>query len=310
MSVWCVGQAVLDFTVSLGEDIQPNRKYRLGEHLECAGGPALNAACVCGKWGAESALCARVGDDDRGRKVLASLDRFGVSTEHVQVLPQVETPWSFIVANPASGGRTIFNFPLVGEALDLGSAAGEPDVILSDGHEPEATLQLVSAHPRAKTVVDAGTCRESTLRTAEAVEHLVCSEDFARQYLGRPVALGSDDDLRQDLVSLRRINQGRVAVTLGAKGLVYLDEDGEARRMPAFPARAVDSTGAGDIFHGAYAFALDRGLDMREALLLASMTASISVTRAGSQTSIPALPEVLSALDEAGHHIEVEPARS
>ena len=84
-------------------------------------------------------------------------------------------------------------------------------------------------------------------------------------------------------------------VTLGERGCLY-EENGEIHHLSAFPAIAIDTNGAGDIFHGAFVYALSHKYNLREALRLASMTSSISVTRRGGSLSIPTLDEVLSAL--------------
>ena len=66
MSVCCIGQSAYDITVRIDEQLVPDRKYRAESHVECSGGPALNAACVCSKWDEPTSLVSRVGDDQYG----------------------------------------------------------------------------------------------------------------------------------------------------------------------------------------------------------------------------------------------------
>ena len=299
MGICCVGQAVYDIIGRVDEALAPDTKYRIDEHVECPGGPALNSACVCGLWGAGVSLVARVGDDAYGVLVREGLARFGVDASSMIDDAAARTSFSLVIVNGETGGRTIFNFPSPEGETSVRLPEAAPDVILSDGHEPEASLELMRAFPNAASVVDAGTCRESTLAVARGADYLVASHDFANQYLNRPLALDTDAALLDDLLALRDINHGRVIVTLGSEGLVYLDGDNPTR-MPAFDVSAIDSTGAGDIFHGAFAFGLDHGLSMRDCLLLSSMVSAISVTRQGSQTSIPTLSEVLNRLRSYG----------
>ena len=82
-----------------------------------------------------------------------------------------------------------------------------------------------------------------------------------------------------------------MAITRGEHGMLYGDGDG-MEQLPAFPVHAVDTTAAGDIFHGAFAYGVLRGLSDRESLRLAAAAAALSVTAPGGRTSIPALPQV------------------
>lgn len=299
MSIFCIGQAAYDITARIDDDIIADRKYRITSHTECPGAPALNGACVCGKWGASPCLVARIGEDAYGDKIKSTISECGVNLDYLLDAPSVSTSFSFIIVNGKTGTRTIFNFPSPKVKANVTFPEEVPDIILCDGHEPDATLEFVERFPSAKVVVDAGTCRESTVQTARVSDFIISSRAFAEQYING--CLPEDDEaLTKVLVELENINPGsRVAVTLGPKGLIYL-ENGTLNRMPAFEVETVDSTGAGDIFHGAFTYGLYRGLEFRDCLTLASMTAAISTTCMGSQSSIPELQEVLRALEAKG----------
>lgn len=286
----CIGSAVYDMTAYLEGALRPGQKYRADESMGCPGGPALNAASVCGLWGADVALVARVGTDAHGDAVVASLRRCGVDASWC-LREDAPTSWSVIMVDPA-GERTIVNFPgaVLEDPLPLPDV--EPRVILSDGHEVATSLAALRAHPQALSVIDAGTCREGTLAVARECGYVVSSRAFARQYLGHELQLGDLAAVEDDLRRMQEINHGVVVVTLGDQGCVWLDEAGEFGRLPAVPVQAVDTCGAGDIFHGAFAYAIDKGLSLAESLRLASAAAAVSVTRRGGQPSIPTLAEV------------------
>lgn len=300
MSICCIGQSAYDITGRVDGDLRPDTKYRMEHHTESPGGPALNGACVCGLWGADVSLVSRIGKDAYGARITESLGSYGVKTELMIVDPEARTSLSLIVANGATGGRTIFNFPSPhGPVARMALPDDAPSVMLHDGHEPEASLEYMHAFPGALNVIDAGTCRESTLLVARLADYLIASQSFATQYLGHGLTLENDARLAAELVELREINGRRVAVTLGELGSVYLGEDGLVR-MPAFKTRVCDSTAAGDIFHGAFTFGVHAGLSMRDSMVLATMASSVSVSRSGSQTSIPSLPEVFEQLLSKG----------
>lgn len=300
MAVFCVGQSAWDITLPYTGPLQVNQKYRVTRAYGCPGAPALNGACLCAMWGADVELMTRIGSDPYGALLRAELERLGVGRKHLIRDQDATTSYSLIAVDDATAERTIFNVPCASHAIDCPLPKEAPDAILSDGHEPEATLALIEAFPDAPSVVDAGTYRASTYEVACCVDYLVCSEDFARQYTGAGLE-DADDMTAVDalLTHIARINDGVAVVTLGERGLVYRDEVGAPCHMPAFPAQAVDTTGAGDIFHGAFAHGLYAGLSLEENLKRASMASSLSVCSMGGFSSIPSLALVLEELERA-----------
>lgn len=193
MGILCIGQSAYDITFPLEEPLHANRKYRITSYQSCGGGPAFNAACLCTQWGADTQLLSKIGTDFYGQALLSILQRLGVGCDHLVVHPQVQTPYSFIAYNPQTAQRTIFNFPSPPVSVSPVIPAQSVDVILSDGHEPDWTLQALRDNPRAVSVVDAGTLRESTYAVCQKVDYLVCSEDFARQFTHQDITLEDRD---------------------------------------------------------------------------------------------------------------------
>jgi sugar/nucleoside kinase (ribokinase family) len=169
---------------------------------------------------------------------------------------------------------------------------------LFDGHEPAASLAALEAFPDAVSILDAGSWREGTAELAKRVDYLAASERFALQATGAP-GLAAEPDRRECVRLLRERYDTVVVATLGERGLIG-DDGAGFFHLPAFPARAVDTTAAGDIFHGAFAWALARALPFGEALRIGSMAASLSTRKTGGRASIPALTEVGKELAHAG----------
>ena len=241
-----------------------------------------------------TAIACLVGDDDYGGRVVAELRQAGVDCL-IEIRPGHPTPVSFILVNRANGSRTIINRKAASPSLKLSRerlAEVEPRLLLFDGHELEASLAAMEAFPSAITVLDAGSLREGTQTLSGRVRYLLCSERFACQ------ATGVDDVSAQWQFCLRRLRRADdqfVAVTLGGKG-AHLHDGKLEGRLPAMPVKAVDTTAAGDLFHGAFAFALMRGMDFGAALRLATVAAGLSVRKPGGRPSTPALAAVLEEL--------------
>lgn len=285
-SALCVGHAAWDLCFVVEGYPAENSKVQTELLVESGGGPAANAAWLLARWGAPVALAALLGDDDYGRRSLAELQQAGVDCRLVERRPGYLTPVSAIIVNRANGSRTICNRkrPAASLALARDAFAGlKPRLLLFDGHELDASLAAMQAFPEAITVLDAGSLREGTRQLAPRVDYLVCSQRFAGQVTGEPEVVGRWQ------TCIRRVRElnGKVAVvTLGEQGLIF-DDGHNSGRLAALGVKAIDTTAAGDIFHGAFAYALLRDLDLGGALRLATTAAGLSVQRFGGRPSAP-----------------------
>lgn len=296
MSILCIGQVAYDITLPIEEKIVENQKYRIYNKLECLGGPAGNASYLCAIWNAKTTLLSRVGEDTYGNSILHDLEAVGVQTQYIQKPEGFNTPLSVVLNHQYNGARTIFNMP--GDVQKINFLyPSDVDVLLFDGHELEASLEALEKFPQAVSILDAGTLRESTETLARKVDYLICSESFAKAYVKGEWDIHNEEHNTVNMQKMKTLNSKQVVVTFGEHGLLY-EKENKIVRMPAFPVKALDTTGAGDIFHGAFAYAMDTQMQLEEALRLASMTSAISVTKLGGQTSIPTLEEVMLTLDE------------
>jgi sulfofructose kinase len=292
VSALCIGHAAWDLCMQVDAYPAENAKTETHLLLESGGGPAANAAWLLAHWGVPTALAAVVGQDHYGSQAVKELADAGVNCRLVEHRAGYLTPLSFIVANRTTGSRTIINRKLPAAALHLSQQSLRelnPQLLLFDGHELDASLAALESFPSAITVLDAGSLREGTTALAGKVRHLVCSERFAMQVTGEAdVAAHWPACLRR----LRELYANVVVITLGAKGVVF--DDGE--HLPALPVEACDTTAAGDIFHGAFAFALLKGMSLRKSLELSTVAAGLSVQRPGGRPSAPELSAVLERL--------------
>lgn len=304
MRILCIGQAAYDITFPVDEPIVENQKYRIMEKIECMGGPAGNAAYLCARWGADTVLQARVGDDIYGHKIRNILESVQVDTSCIHVDSEFETSISGIIANRRSGHRTIFNCPGIVEPITFQMPSPDPDVILVDGHEPDASFKALKQYPDALSIIDAGTLRDATKELSKLVDYLICSQDFAYQYTGIYAGKKHPEQWPVLFEKLHELNQNHIAVTMGDEGLLYEDEAG-IHAMRAYPVKAVDTCGAGDIFHGAFTYCMANHYSFADALKISSMTSAISVESYGSQLSIPDKSTVNQRLRKELENLEV-----
>lgn len=279
VDVLCVGHASYDLIFSVSHHPGADEKIVADSLLSCGGGPAANAAVCVSKLGLTSAFAGYLGLDLYGDKHIQELTDYQVNTELV-LRGTSPTPLSAILVKP-DGKRCLINYKgdthvLPAEALDFAIVPAK--VVLFDGHEPLISLALAeqSRQSSIPTVLDAGSVHEGTLALMNRVDYLVCSEKFACQYAG------NERNALSQLAELAPV----VVITLGERGLIW-QRGHEQGALAAYPITAIDTTGAGDAFHGAFAAALALGLDWQSLLRYASAAGALCCTQMGARWGLP-----------------------
>lgn len=289
LDVLCVGFANQDLLGAVSGYPPADVKIDLLALEEQGGGPAATAAVAIARLGGKVALLAAVGDDDRGRQILADLAREGVDISRCPQLPGALSPLSLVVVDRSAATRTIFRYlgtsALAREHVvpSLVSGAG---VLLMDAHMPDAALEAAGLARRAgvPVVLDAG---EPKAR----LEELLGSADYLVPPAATALAVTGESDPERAAVALLRAPARGVVLTMGAAGHLVATEKG-LWREPAFQVRVVDTTGAGDAFHGGFALALAQGEKVREAARFGAAVAALKCRQPGGRAGLPTLPEV------------------
>lgn len=287
MKILAIGLSVYDISVVLNEPFVLDEKYRVSDRYECVGGQASNAACVCAKWGIDTYIISRIGDDASGNAILSSYKDIGLHTQYIRILSNFKTSSSIIINHQDCGKRTILNQQDVIEEVTF-SLPEQADFILFDAHEEKTSLKALKSFPDALCMLDAERANKFTLQLAKHMDYIVGSERFAREYTQLEVC---EENYEAIINKIKMLNNKHVVITLGSKGLIY-EENGVVKHMPAFCVKVVDTTGAGDIFHGALLYAISEKMKWVESLRFASLASALSIQRKGGFTSIPTLDEM------------------
>lgn len=280
--VACVGLACLDHVWQV-ERFPPvaSRTYAQA-YRSHGGGPAATAAVAAARLGGCAHLWASLGDDPAADVLEREFAREGVHL-HALRTPKARSFVAAVLVDP-SGER--FIFPFRGEGLrDDPDAFDWSDLphagaLLTDARHPRASLfALERARERGIATVGDWSDQRHWAQT-DLIDHLIVSEECAASVVG-----GVDPVTA--LPHLRRRSDQLVAVTLGPRGIVW-DAGAGPFRTAAPTVRVIDSTGAGDAFHGAYAYAIAAGRDVRAAMRLASAVGALACTGPGRE----ALPDL------------------
>lgn len=297
MKVICIGHAAYDITIPVEKFIIENTKNRLEGILECGGGPANNAAYLLGKWGMDVTFLGIVGNDEYGKYIKEELESVNVDTRYLQFHERYKTTSSFIIANMSSGSRTILTYRSNKLKMQDISIDFKPDIILVDGQEPELSKKIIKENPDAISIIDAGRPTDEIIELCKMVDYVVCSKEFAETIAD--FKFDDSDDYSYDLIcqAMKQEFSGKIIVTLEDKGCVYEIND-HFKKVPGIKMDAIDTTGAGDIFHGAFTYGIAKKMSLEETLKFANIVAGLSVTRLGSKNSMFTIREIMDKMHE------------
>jgi sulfofructose kinase len=285
----CVGLGCMDYIFRVNDLPSGGGKFFATGYVAAVGGPAAVASLAAAALGHEAWFIGRLGDDAVGHSMVASLTERGVNASCVRLVDGLTTQVSSVVVD-SQGERQVVNFGDADLAPDASwlplDVIGQADVVLTDVRWPEGGCAALAYAGKngVKTVIDGDVAPYDTTDLVSLAEYIVFSEGGAE-------LVGRRKDLETNLRESARATARRVAVTAGGKGCYWLEGD-IILHMPGFEINCVDTLGAGDTFHGAFAVALAEGMDMEQALRFSSAAAALKCTVPGGSTGIPTREQV------------------
>ncbi len=286
--------------VCVVDEIPQDGKVEIREELLQGGGPAATATVAAARLGARTAFLGVVADDADGRAIVAELQAEGVDPTGVRVRAGAASAHAYCWAEAGTGRRSIAWTR--GSSPALTPAEVAPDqlagaaALLLDGHHGDAAVRAAELARAAGVpiLLDAG----SLLPRIDELIGLSSVVVASREFVGRRLGTRDPEPAARALAALAGPTV-RTLVTLGGEGCVWADGE-QVRRRPAFPTTVVDTTGAGDTFHGAFAYGLAHRWEWDHIVRFASAVAALKCRRLGGRAGIPSLAETLQFLQEAG----------
>ena len=255
------------------------------------GGQVASAMVACTRLGLRVKYIGAIGDDERGRIQWESLQSTGVNLDHVQRRKGCPNQSAYIIVDRSSGERTVFwNRP---DCLSLQPEEITPEQIACarllhiDGHDTAAVARAAGiAHQHGIPVtVDVDTIYHGFDRVLPFVDYLVASSEFPSAWTGRSDPFRALETLQEEY------GMKVAAMTLGSHGALARCQ-GKFFYSPGFVVDCVDTTGAGDVFHGAFCYAVLQGMPMLEALEFSNAMAALNCTALGARSGIRGVDEV------------------
>ncbi|MGN0765862.1 MAG: PfkB family carbohydrate kinase [Christensenellales bacterium] len=250
-------------------------KMKVGDVRSCIGGPAANAAITFSLLGGESVVLTYIGNSAVGKVIKQQMAEYRIKVidmcndDDVKNISSIYVNTKDATRTILSGRNPIYN---LNDFSAIDEAVKDCDFVLYDGHFSHIDDRLlnVAKAERKDIVIDVGDWKETFDKILRFNPTLICSEVFAKDGLN-------------GIELMNRYHHQRAAITRGKKSVLYKTEDMSAmQEIPTVAVNAIDTLGAGDVFHGAYChFAYNVGLDFPNALKEATKVAGISTTVRG-----------------------------
>jgi sulfofructose kinase len=265
-------------------------KVPFHQEILSPGGQVASAVITCAKLGLRSKYIGTIGDDERGQVQMQSLQASGVNLDHVQLRSGCPNQSAYILIDQSTGERTVFwNRP---DCLALApEEIAEEQISCArmlhiDGHDTaavERAARIARAHG-IPVSVDVDTIYAGFEKVLPNVDYLIASSEF-------PARWTKIEDPFRALEALQREHGMKVAaMTLGAHGSLALTE-GRFVYSPAYVVNCMDTTGAGDVFHGAFCYAVLQNMPIGEALDFSNAMAALNCMSIGARGGIRAESE-------------------
>ena len=280
-------------------------KVLFQEEVVCPGGQVASALVACARLGLRTKYIGTVGDDERGRIQLESLREAGIDIEHVQLRKNCANQSAYIVIDRSTGERTVLwrrdDCLRIDPEQILPEQIACARLLHIDGHDTPAVERAAAIARRhgIPVSVDVDTIYHGFDRVLPHVDYLLASSDFPTAWTGQ-----SDPFKALELMQ-REYGMKVAAMTLGAHGALAR-ENGEFFYSPAFVVNCVDTTGAGDVFHGAFCYAVLQEMPMRDALEFSNAMAALNCTALGARGGIRGLEEIRGLVARGERRVNLE----
>jgi sugar/nucleoside kinase (ribokinase family) len=295
-----LGMGIAPVDIFMSMDGYPSHGVKVntvpGSRHLAGGGPVPNSLCTFTKLGGSASVISSFGDDHWGRFACEELDKFGVKHDLCVIRKKCPSALASAWININNGERTIaldMHPQLYIKSRDIMlSKLPRPKLIQVDGRHVEANLKLARWGKKigARVMLDVGSVRNRVDDLFPHIDLLVCADEYACHYF-------KTRSIIKAARSFRTLGISEVVVTSGTDGSFGIDTDGNQARQKAYKVKAVDVTGAGDVYHGAYLFGIFKGWELARKMKFASAAAALKCRKPGARLGIPSLRQTIRFMD-------------
>lgn len=275
-----------------------DEKLRMEDFRRTVGGQVASALVACSRWGLKTKYIGKVGGDEMGAFSLSSLQGEGIDVSDVTRIDGALNQFAFILVDARTGERTIIwkrdeRLAMLPEEVPA-EAIGRGRFMLLDGHDDAAAARAaeIAREAGVAVVIDAETVKPGTGDMVGFADYVVCSSGFPEAFTGKV-------GLRAALTEIRARGPRCVVATLGREGALCLSDKGFCESR-GFKVDCVDSTGAGDVFHGAFIFGLAQAWELGRILDFSNAAAALNCTTIGARGGIRPVEIIFDLIESGG----------
>ena len=297
-----IGANVFDTLYTVDTYPTEDTKMRADSIKICGGGPCATGLVAASKLGASCAFIGNLSDDNGATFLKADFEKYGVDTDYINIIPGYETFCSVLWLSKETASRTcvFFKGNIPPTEIDDAStkAIADAEILMVDGNDMDAAIEgaKIAKANGTKVLYDAGGLYAGVEKLLPYADILIPSEEFA---IGHTKTENAEDAAK---ILFEKYSPEIVVITQGKKGgIIY---DGKTlESYPAFMVDAVDSNGSGDVFHGAFAFAVTNNMDYKKACVFSSAVSALKCTKVGAREGVPTYDETINFLKENDYEL-------
>lgn len=296
-----IGANVYDTLITLSDFPKEDTKMRAEQVKVSGGGPCATGLCAAAKLGAKAAFIGNVTDDAYGMFLMSDMEKYGMDNRFIHAVSGYSAFTSCIWLNQKNATRTcVFDkgsLPPLVLSEDQKQVIADADILMVDGNELDAAVSGATIAKENGTTVlyDAGGLYDGIEKLLPLADILIPSAEFA---MGHTKA----EDIESAVKAIFERYLPKIAVVTDGKRGGVLYDGTELWHYPAFAVDAVDSNGAGDVFHGAFAFAVQQQFSYKKCCIFASAVSALKCMGVGARESVPSYEAVIEFLKERGIH--------
>jgi sulfofructose kinase len=285
-----MGLNSVDFLTVVPEFPAPNSKMKMLQFSKQGGGQVATALVALSRWGVKTKYIGKVGADDLGQFSLQSLRQEGVDVSSVTIEPNATTQFATILVDASTGDRTILwnrDDRLMYREKELRKEdVCRGKLLHLDGHDIRAAIQCArwAKEESIPTIADLDKVEPLTSQLIQEIDFLITSSRF-------PTLYTCMSDQKEAFLELQKQTRGFLCTTLGPSGaMVWVN--GEIFDAGGFGVKTLDTTGAGDVFHGGFIYGLLQNWEVEKILRFANAAAALKCLDLGGRRGIPTLDKI------------------
>ena len=297
-----VGANVYDTLITVPYYPTEDTKLRATKVKECGGGPCATGLVAASKLGASCGFIGNYTNDSAGEFLKNDFQKYGVDTKYMTYKPGYSSFCSVLWLASDTTSRTcvFFRGDVPPTEIDEAStkAIADAEILMIDGNDMKAAIEgaKVAKANATKVLYDAGGLYEGVENLLPYADILIPSEEFA---IGHTKAKTAEEAAE---ILYEKYSPEIVVITQGKNGGIIYDGK-TVEKYPVFLVDAVDSNGSGDVFHGAFAFAVTNNMDYKKACIFSSAVSALKCTKVGAREGVPTYEETINFLKERGVNV-------